>query len=593
MSGRETLGGGAVAAGSDGAREIDSSHGLEGDRFVDRWLRRLGSRGKNPLSPSMLFFRNVGALAIAFVACVVPEVGPNRFWLAAALVFVSIPSAIWLERHFPVSETGWSEPLFDLLMVVTLIHLVPTMWFPALVIGLMVVQAPSVGTSQQSFVFYGLLAAILTGGMTFAAWAHDVPDWQLPILCMATLYPSVIFYSYLQARRARALREHTEALESLYRVAGGVAHDFNNVLTSVMGHAELALSDLPRTHPARASLAEVVRGANRASLLSARLLAFSGRGRHQDAVLDVETEVENLVEVARSIVPKGLALELESKLAGESISCQRAQFQQALMNILMNACEATVSLPNRVGIHLETPPGKLSGRDWVRIRVVDRGVGIPDSDQGQIFDPFYTSKGRGHGLGLASARQTIEEIDGRIFVESHEGQGTQVSVYLPVCEGEVVASKPKLPRVRDDARVALVVDDEREVRSALGKLLEHLQFEVLAAENGPRALEIFGEYGAEIDLAVLDVRMPGIDGWALYEQLRSTRETLPVLVCSGFDRSAGGGRRDDPRLRFLAKPFRLDALRGSLVELGVHEAPQPFALPAEAPATSPRPGEGR
>ncbi len=156
-----------------------------------------------PTAPSgrtMVFFRSIGAVAIAAVACLVPEVGENRFILAGLLVFVCIPTAIWLERTYPVAETGWSEPLFDLAMVVSLVHLVPDMWFVALVIGLMVVQAPSVGASHVSFLFYSLFAVILTSGMTLAALVHDVQGWALPILAMTVLYPSVIYYAYTQAK---------------------------------------------------------------------------------------------------------------------------------------------------------------------------------------------------------------------------------------------------------------------------------------------------------------------------------------------------------------------------------------------------------
>ncbi|MEM7410025.1 MAG: ATP-binding protein [Myxococcota bacterium] len=556
---------------------------LSEERWSSQLLHRLGFRPSTRLAPSMLFFRNVGAVAIAAVACLLPEVGPNRFWLAGILVFVSIPCAIWLERHFPVSETGWSEPLFDLVMVVSLVHLVPSMWFPALVIGLMVVQAPSVGSHQRSFLFYALFAAILTSGMTFAAWLHDVEDWKLPILCMAVLYPSVIFYSYQQARRTRALRAHTEALESLYRVAGGVAHDFNNVLTSVMGHAELAMADLPGTHPARTSLTEVVRGANRASLLSGRLLAFSGRGQEADAFVDVEGEVRDLVELLRPIVSSEIALEVHSKLQGETVRCPRSQFQQALMNLVINACEATAVSKAPVRIHLESPQGEISGRRWVRIRVVDQGVGIPAQHQDRIFDPFFTSKGRGHGLGLASARQTIEEVDGRIFVESREGSGTQVTVYLPA-QTRVPSVRASLAGVSQGARVALVVDDEDEVRRTMASLLEHLRFEVIEAESGTRALEIVEEYGRDIELAVLDVRMPGMSGWDLLASLRGRGWDRPVVVCSGYDVAGSGRSATDPRLRFIAKPFRLGELRDTLEGLGlVLEAPGAAARGAQPP----------
>ncbi len=223
---------------------------------------------------SVLFFRNVAAVAIAVVACLVPEVGPNRFWLAGALVFVCVPAATLLERKLPVAETAWIQPLFDLTVLVVAVHFVPNMWFVALVIGLMVVQAPSVAESRSSAVLYALFASILTVGMTIAAVVHGVPNWELPVLAMVTLYPSVIFYSHRQAIRANETREQAQALEGLRIVSGGVAHDFNNILTGVMGYAELALGELSEADPARGSIGEVLRGPRRARFLYATLLRF-------------------------------------------------------------------------------------------------------------------------------------------------------------------------------------------------------------------------------------------------------------------------------------------------------------------------------
>ena len=170
---------------------------------------------------SILFFRNIGALGLAMVACLVPEVGPNRFWLAALLVFVCMPAATLLERRYPVADNAWIQPLFDVGVVITLVHLVPTMWFAALVIGLMVVQTPSVAESRHSDAFYALFAVLLTSGMTLAAIVHGVPGWRLPILSMTLIYPSVIYYSHRQRVRANEIRERANAVEGLQLVAGG------------------------------------------------------------------------------------------------------------------------------------------------------------------------------------------------------------------------------------------------------------------------------------------------------------------------------------------------------------------------------------
>ena len=516
------------------------------------------------VSAALVFFRTVGALSIAAIACAVPQVGPYRFWLAAILVFLFVPFALWLEHRFPVADNGWSEPLFDLITLVLLVHLVPDQWFTALVIGLMVVQAPSVADNSQSPVFYGLFALILTVGMTFAAVVHDVEGWGLPILAMVVLYPSVIFYSQWQATRQNEIRGRAKALEGFHQLAGGVAHDFNNILTTVVGEAEAARSQLPPGHEARASMNEVVDAANRASLLSAHLLAFSGRNLPPDELLCLEDEIRDLVALMQPMVPKGISVELHSALAGERVKSDRFQLQQLVMNLIMNACEATQVLPGRVAIALDLEDDMRSGRAWIRLSVVDRGVGIPTEKQPKIFDPFFTSKEQGHGLGLASVRETVREIGGQIEVRSVEGEGTDVQILFPAHPAKVAEpASSSTPSLRRGGKV-LVIDDDIAVRSTVSRLLEHLDYQILETGEPSRALALFEEHEREIDAVLLDLRMPEMDGWQCFEAIRAIRADTPIIICSGFDPGEADQHENDPRLAFLAKPFRLASLRSAL-----------------------------
>ncbi len=514
----------------------------------------------------MLFFRTVGAFTIALVACLLPEIGPHRFLLAGVLVFFCIPAALWLELNYPVAETGWSEPLFDLAMVVVLVHLVPNMWFTALVIGLMVVQAPSISDNRRSFVFYGLLAAILTIGMTFAAVVHNVEGWQIPIMAMVALYPSVIFYAHWQARRQNLVRDRAAALEGLHLVAGGVAHDFNNLLTAVIGNAEVARAQLPEDHPVQASLSDVLDGANRAGLLSAHLLAFSGRHLRSDELLDIEAELVDLLQLMQPVVNSGITLRLSSKLEGERVKCDRSQLHQVVMNLILNACEATKTVPSSVSLSLTLQDGSRSGRKWVRLSVVDRGIGIPEEEQGKIFDPFYTSKEKGHGLGLVSARRIVEEMDGQIAVDSTHGVGTEVLIRFPAHPKTAPLEPVAQPSTQavSRRRRALVVDDEAAVRSTIAQLLGRLDFSVDEAETAEQAVALFAERPTEFDLAMVDLKMPGRNGWQCFDALREARRDVPVIVCSGYDPVELEERPEDARMTFLAKPFRLAALRDAV-----------------------------
>lgn len=529
------------------------------------------------LPAPMLFFRTVGAFAIAVMACLLPEVGSHRFLLAGTLVFFCIPAALWLESNYPVAENGWSEPLFDLGMVVTLVHLVPNMWFTALVIGLMVVQAPSIADNRKSFVFYGWFATILTVGMTFAAVVHGVEGWEIPILAMVALYPSVIFYAHWQANRQNLVRDRAAALEGLHLVAGGVAHDFNNLLTAVVGHTEVAKAELPDSHPVQAALSEVMDGASRAGLLSAHLLAFSGRHLRSDELLDLEAELIDLIQLMQPVVPTGITLRMTSRLEGERVKCDRSQLHQVVMNLILNGCEATKKLPSSVSLSLTLHDGSRLGQQWVQLSVVDRGVGIPKEEQDKIFDPFYTSKEKGHGLGLVSARKIIEEIDGSIDVESDPGVGTEVLIRFPAhAKATVVEPAPTSKEGQSmRQRHALVVDDEPAVRSTIAQLLGRLDFSVDEAESAEKAVELFSERPAEFDLAMVDLKMPGHDGWQCFDALREARRDVPVIVCSGYDPAELQERPEDARMTFLAKPFRLAALRDAVGRVAPGEQVRP------------------
>ncbi|MDJ0787073.1 MAG: ATP-binding protein [Myxococcota bacterium] len=520
----------------------------------------LSSRGV-PIAPQVLFFRAIAAIALAAAAALIPEVGPNRFWVAGILLFVCVPLAIWLELRFPVAENGWSEPLFDLTVAVSLVHLVPNAWFVVLVIGVMIVQAPSLGSSRVSFLFHSGFAAFLIMGMAFAAIVHDVPDWELPILAMSLLYPSIIFYSYWQAKAANELRDRAQTLQSLQLLSGGVAHDFNNLLTAVMGHAELALIDLPEGHPARASLQEVLSGAGRASLLSSRLLKFSGREPTGEELLDIESEVRGLAALIKPALAAGVEISVSAEAGPHFARANRAELQQVLLNVILNASEASEREPNPIIVRIA--PASARDRSFVDVRVADQGVGIPPAEQDRVFDPFFTSKPGGHGLGLAGARRSVERLGGQIWIASTPGRGTEVRLRIPAQDPPVQALRPEPPIGATASGLALVVDDEASVRAAMVRLLDQLGVDCIVAENGTQAISLFGERTDEISVVVLDLAMPGTNGWECLRVLREIRPDLPAVICSGFD-PAASDQQMPPRATYLAKPFRLDGLREAL-----------------------------
>ncbi len=514
----------------------------------------------------IMLFRIAGQICIALLALLFPEVGQHRYLLAGVLLLVCVPLTIFLNARFRDSDAGWVEPLFDLVLVVVLVHFVPDVWMVALCIGLMVALAPSVSLHPLSYRIYGLFAVILIGGMALAASAHGVDDWLLPLLAVAAIYPSVVFYAHWQVRRADALRERSQLLQSMTHLAGSVAHDFNNVLAGVTGHAELALAELPDDHPANAAVREVINGASRASLLCGQLLSFSKLvpGSQQ---LDLKQEIRTLVGLLEPVVPKGVRIEFEQSPSDVWVHADRSQLQQVIMNVILNAGEASADVPAVVEVSLLT---ETEGAGWAVIKVRDRGDGIADEDLERVFDPFYTTKEKGHGLGLAGARRIMLLHGGEVSLASRKGVGTTVTLRLPLAKPDPDVfrlQEADAAPVRGEGGLVMVVDDETSVREVVGGLLERSGYGNLMAENGQEAVELFRDRSGDLAAVMLDIKMPGMDGWRCLELLREIRSDIPVLVCSGYDPEDRAVVELPENVRFLHKPFRNVEMQAALSEL--------------------------
>ena len=523
---------------------------------------RLDAQGVARRPTKFLSFRVSGMLGIALIALLVPAVGDNRFWVAGILAIVGAPAAVWLNLRAPMVDNGWLEPLMDLLLVVGLVHLVPEVWHAALCVALMVALAPSVGLHPLSYRIYTAFAVILVVGMVFAAVLHGVSDWILPIAVVLVVYPSVIFYAHWQTRRADELRERAQLLKGLNQVAGSVAHDFNNMLMAISGHAELAQLDLPPDHPAAGSVAEVLQGAKRAAMLCNQLLAFSGRKVQSNAVIDLQSEVSVIVGLMEPVVPKGVRLVLEPAMQPFLVKGDRAELQQVMMNVVLNAGEAISQVPAEINLRLRRQIDESGA--WVLLEVDDHGKGISSNELEHIFEPFYTSKSRGHGLGLASAQRIMKTHGGSIVVESQEGVGTHVELRLP--EAIAVDAAPTQTAVPAPERQGpiLVVDDDAQVRDVAQRYLGKLGFRVVLAAD---ADEAYSAFVSDLDAfagVLLDLKMPGKDGWQCLAELRAVRPDIPVIVCSGFDPVGMELSRVASPVTFLAKPFRLLDLRSAL-----------------------------
>lgn len=350
-------------------------------------------------------------------------------------------------------------------------------------------------------------------------------------------------------------------MEALGRFAGGITHDFNNLLTAIMGFARLARGRLAAGSPLERDLGEIEKAGKRATALVARLLAFARQQPAEARVVDLNARVRDLAAMLRRLVREDIELELRLGDAG-SARIDPDQLEQLLVALVMNAVEATTG---RGHIVIETSTRHATGEEpHSRIRVIDDGRGMSPEIQEHLFEPFFTTKSpeEGSGLGLATVYGIVEQHQGRILVDSEPGLGTTVTVLFPRVAGEARAVAPTTLNLPPSGQErVLVVEDEEQVREMAKEMLELLGYRAEAARDGRHALELVAGREAEVDLLLTDVVMPNVGGEALYHALKARHPGLKVLFTSGYT--------DDPFIRksveagelpFLQKPYTLDSL---------------------------------
>jgi len=364
---------------------------------------------------------------------------------------------------------------------------------------------------------------------------------------------------------------HAQKLESLGLLAGGVAHDFNNLLTAILGNAELARLSLSGG-PATESLENIIAASTRAADLSSQLLAYSGGAPLVSGPVSLNALVEEMLRLTTVSVSK--LARVRSELATElpPIEADGSQVQQVVMNLLTNASEALEGTAGDIVVRTGTATvsdGELGdyhlGEDrqpgeYVFLDVEDTGCGMGKATLQKLFDPFFTTKFTGRGLGLAALLGIVRGHCGAIRVSSAPGRGTEVRVLLPISTkalstetGPDGGTAP--PRC---AGTVLVVDDEEIVRNLLKRLLERLGFEVLLANDGEQAVEIFELRRAEIELVFLDLTMPVMSGEEAFECIRALDQDVRVVLCSGYSEARVSARFEHHRpTAFLEKPFRI------------------------------------
>jgi PAS domain S-box-containing protein len=376
----------------------------------------------------------------------------------------------------------------------------------------------------------------------------------------------------------RLFQEQKE--ESIVTLAGGIAHDFNNIIMSVLGNAELlSMRFVPGDR--EYDLAQNIVGASeRMAGLTRQLLAYAKGGIYQPKVMSLNNMIRETLAFLGREIGKEISISLDLAEDLRTIVADPTQVRQALMNLFTNSFEAmeqtggvlTVHTSNSLDrkswecpfFHHEHPAG-----DYVYLRISDTGHGIPDDLQKKVFEPFFTTKFFGRGLGLPAAAGIVQNHKGCISVESEPGRSTDFHIYLPCTqdiEGHAISEK-KAQKVAGQKTI-LIVDDEPEILSLLGEMLTIQGHEALQAQSGREALEIFRRERGRIDLAILDIQMPEMDGKRLFRELKSLDPGLKVLISSGYDETTAMTEMgsDNPD-GFLQKPYLSGKLRKMLQKI--------------------------
>lgn len=356
--------------------------------------------------------------------------------------------------------------------------------------------------------------------------------------------------------------------ESLGVLAGGLAHDFNNLLVAILGNADLALRDLPRGTPGRHEVENVRHAGRRAAELTDQLLAYAGRRSAPTTTVDLGPLVEELLRIAAPTIPAAIVPRVDIP-CDALVRADASQLRQAMLNLLTNARDAlaqaergTIAVSatrlHHDGTAHEDDVLTPSAGDYIAIDVADDGPGIQGDHRPRVFDPFYTTKPTGHGLGLAAVLGIVRSHSGGLRLRTKPGEGATFTLFWPSAEPEPVHARD----VSSSLRTVLVVDDEVLVRDVVARMIEDLGYAAITAPDGPSALAMIET--RPVDVILVDLSMPQMSGADVIRAVRERRPNLPIILCSGYDRDRRGPVAADA---YLPKPFQLEVLEQTLARL--------------------------
>ncbi|MCK9461134.1 MAG: response regulator [Proteobacteria bacterium] len=392
------------------------------------------------------------------------------------------------------------------------------------------------------------------------------------------------FFTDLESRmRSRAVEEHlrqSQKMEAVGRLAGGIAHDMNNLLGAIMGFASVIQAEMSPADRLQSDVRQILESCKKGRDLTLNLLGFARRGKYRMEQFTLNDRAVEVVKLLKSSIPKKIRIETRLTSRPLPVYGDPSQIHHAIMNLCLNAVDAmygsgtlivstdSVLVEDGASYSPDLAPGR-----YARLRITDTGAGMEPGVMSMAFEPFFTTKplGRGSGLGLSMVYGTAVNHGGAVLLESAPEQGTVATLLLPPCayesESVRVATERRTPS--DAARATvLLVDDEGMVRRAGQRLLEKLGYRVLVAEDGLAAVRTFAAKRDEISAVMLDLIMPVMDGAETLAKLKEIDPTVPVLLASGYSHE----EQADELLKkgangFIQKPFDLATLRSRMAEL--------------------------
>lgn len=383
--------------------------------------------------------------------------------------------------------------------------------------------------------------------------------------------------------------KHSQKMDSIGQLAGGVAHDFNNMLGGIMGSSELLLRSIPEDDIDRRGIVDLIlKTAHRAASLTHKLLAFSRKGKFISTPFDIHPIIEDAIAILMSSINRAIEIQPKLRAAPSTIVGDPPQIQNMLLNLGLNARDA---MPMGGKLIIETQNCKLD--DWhcqmsafditpgeyIEISVIDTGTGIDEPDIERIFDPFFTTKpvGQGTGLGLSAVYGTVRDHHGSITVSSKKGLGTTFIILLPISQDTAMIHRKPCDELQSGSGTVLVVDDDDIIRHTACHMLQELGYTVLVAADGYAGVEMYRKHQDEIDLVLLDLVMPRMCGEECFATIRRINPTCKVVITSGFSAHSGTHQLiEDGAFAFLKKPYTMHQL-STVIHNALHDTPSETA----------------